>query len=50
MEIKSVNKELEIDTNSNNIDNIIFELIERDEFSCTGNTCPAHSCAVVILE
>ena len=43
MDIKSVNKELEVDLNSKDIDHIIFELIERNEFSCSGNYCYCNS-------
>ena len=50
MEIKSVNKELSINAINNDIDDIILELIERNELSCTGNTCPVHSCNIVMLE
>ena len=44
--IKPLNQELSTDE----MEELILELVERDEFSCTGNTCPAHSCGVVILE
>ncbi|WP_164704070.1 hypothetical protein [Clostridium isatidis] len=50
MKIESINKELSISAVNNDIEDIISELIERDEFSCTGNTCPVHSCRIVMLE
>lgn len=48
MNIHSMNKSL---TNaSEDMDSLIQELTERTEFSCTGNTCPVHSCEIVWLE
>lgn len=48
MGIYTVNKSIIVD--NDNIDSLMEELSERDEFSCTGNTCPAHSCGVVWWE
>jgi len=36
-DIKALNQELEV--NSKEIESIIEELVERQEFLCTGNAC-----------
>ena len=48
MGIYTVNKSINVE--NDNIDSLMEELSERNEFSCTGNTCPAHSCGVVFWE
>jgi len=48
-EIKNLNQELTMSEDSN-LDTVITELLERNEFSCTGNTCPVHCCKIVGIE
>lgn len=43
-EIKELNKELEVD--NNNVEEMIEELAERQEFACTGDACGANACGV----
>ena len=40
-EIKSINKEL--DVKSTDIEEIITNLSERNEFICTGDACAGHA-------
>ena len=44
MLIKSLNQE--IDSHKDNMDIVISELDERQEFVCTADVCGAHACGI----
>lgn len=44
----SLNDSLAMDNCDLNV--MIEEMASREEFSCTGNSCPAHSCGIVWIE
>lgn len=45
MEIKALNQELQM--NNEELENMITELLEREEYACTGNGCVGNVCGVV---
>lgn len=48
-EIKGLNRILTI-SNSDEIETIIEELNGREEFACTGNSCPVNACNIVGID
>lgn len=42
--IKSFNQELP--SEDSQIENLMEELVERDEYACTGDACGANACGV----
>lgn len=44
MEIKALNKELEV--NSEEMEGMITELMEREEYACTGDGCVGDVCGI----
>lgn len=43
-QIKALNQQLEV--NCEEIENMIAELMEREEYACTGNACAGKACGV----
>jgi len=43
-EIKALNQELEV--NNKEIESMIAELVEREEYACTGDACGGNACGV----
>jgi len=43
-EIKVLNQELEV--NSKEIESMIAELVEREEYACTGDVCGGDACGI----
>lgn len=42
--LKELNKTVSIE--ENNIDQLIQELMDREEYACTGDACAAHACGL----
>ncbi|WP_164704069.1 hypothetical protein [Clostridium isatidis] len=42
--VKSINTELTVDEMQ--IEELITELVERDEYACTGDACGANACGI----
>jgi len=42
--VKSINKEL--NTDQMEMEELLTELVERDEYACTGDACGANACGI----
>ena len=42
--VKSMNQELS--TDEMEMEKLILELVERDEYACTGDACGANACGI----